>query len=278
MKSGLTTPLPGPKLSASDMVAGTSTIRLTKEKLESLLDTLDQALPVDALSIGLPPGTSFDSLHPRNAREGEWLDEMRSLISDSAAASETGAVLFWSSVLQMLIIPPFPLTEGFYKSGFYTSALRNLIRSEPTLGVLLLRMGGYSVGLFKGQHLVASKTGTRYVKGRHSAGGTSQGRFARVREKQIHYLYVKVCSVVREKWGPYQQELDHIFLGGERHTLTGFVKECPFIQRLEPLIAERILPVGEPRRRELDRMPRELWMSKVLPFKLPEGFSFSGRT
>ena len=278
MKSGLTTPLPGPKLSASDMAAGATTIRLTKERLESLLDTLDQALPVDALSIGLTPGTSLDSLRPGDSREAEWLDEMRSLTSDSVAASETGAVFFWSSVLQMLIIPPFPITDGFHKSGFYTSALRNLIRREPTLGVLLLRMGGYSVGLFRGQRLVASKTGTRYVKGRHSAGGTSQGRFARVREKQIHYLYVKVCSVMREKWEPYQRELDHIFLGGERHTLTGFIKECPFIQRLEPLIAERILTVGEPRRRELDRMPRELWMSKVLPFKLPEGFSFSGRT
>lgn len=260
------------------MAAEASTVRLTKERLESLLDTLDQTPSVDALSIGLPPGTSLDSVRPGDAREGEWFDEMRALASDNAADSETGAVFFWSSALQMLIIPPFPLTEGFHKSGFYTSALRSLIRREPTLGVLLLRMGGYSVGLFKGQRLVASKTGTRYVKGRHSAGGTSQSRFARVREKQIHYLYVKVCTLLREKWEPYQRELDHIFLGGERHTLTGFIKECPFIQRLEPLIAERILPVGEPRRRELDRMPRELWMSKVLPFKLPEGFSFSSRT
>ncbi len=274
----MTTPPSGPKLGASDMAAVASTVRLTKGRLESLLDTLDQAPPVDALTLGLPPGTSLDFVRPREAREGEWLDEMRSLASDKATASETGAVFFWSSVLQMLILPPFPLTEGCHRSGVYTPALRNLIRREPTLGVLLLRLGGYSVGLFKGRQLVASKTGTRYVKGRHSAGGTSQGRFARIREKQIHHLYVKVCSVVREKWEPYQRELDHIFLGGERHTLTGFIKTCPLLQRLEPLIAGRILPIGEPRRRELDRMPREIWMSRVLTFKLPEEFPFSGLT
>jgi len=107
-------------------------------------------------------------------------------------------------------------------------------------------------------------------------GGTSQRRFARIRQKQIHELFVKACSVTEERLGPYEKEIDHIFLGGERHTLTDFLKECPFLQRMESRVAKRILSVGEPRRRELENMPREIWKSQVTPFKLPEGFPFQG--
>jgi gluconate 5-dehydrogenase len=58
--------------------------------------------------------------------------------------------------------------------------------AERTVGVLLVRLGGYAVGVFAGSppRLESSKTGSRPVHGRSAAGGWSQHRFARRRENQ----------------------------------------------------------------------------------------------
>ena len=58
--------------------------------------------------------------------------------------------------------------------------------ADRTVGVLLVRLGGYAAGVFAGAppRLAASKVGSRLVHGRSAAGGQSQQRFARRREKQ----------------------------------------------------------------------------------------------
>lgn len=249
---------------------------MSQRRLEALLSVLDQAPPMDALTLLLAPGDSLDGVGPVGEEEAKWLEEIRRDVPAWILESETGAVVFWSETLRLAVVPPFPVDGTALRSGIRTASLRSLLHREPLMAVVLLRLGSYSVGVFRGRRLLDAKTGTRYVKGRHSAGGTSQRRFARVREKQIHQLYVKVCETARQKLEPYEKQLEHVFLGGERHTLAGFVKECPFLQRMEPRIAKRILPVGEPRRRELERMPSEIWKSRVTVFRLPEGFPFEG--
>ncbi len=258
------------------MDANPKTLWLSQRRLESLLDVLDQAPPMDAITLLLPPGASLDAITPTNEEQAQWLKQMRETAPDRLWQSETGAVLFWSEYLRLAIEPPFPLESTSLRNGISVGPLQTLLRREPLIAVALLRLGSYSVGVFRGRRLLDAKTGTRYVKGRHSAGGTSQRRFARVREKQIHYLYAKVCEVTLDKLGPYEKQLERVFLGGERHTLSGFVKECPFLQRFEPITSTRILPVREPRRRELERMPNEIWKSRVTVFRLPEDFPFDG--
>ena len=60
--------------------------------------------------------------------------------------------------------------------------------AEPTVAVVLVRLGGYAVGVFEGEQLVASKVGSRFVKGRHKKGGSSANRFRRRREEQEREL------------------------------------------------------------------------------------------
>ena len=258
------------------MDANLKTLWLSKRRLETLLSVLDQAPPMDAMTLLLPPGASPDAHCPTNERQAQWLKEMRETAPDRLWQSETGLAFYWSEQLGLAVEPPFPLESASLRNCISLAPLQTLLHREPLMAVALLRLGSYSVGVFRGRRLLDAKTGTRYVKGRHSAGGTSQRRFARVREKQIHYLYVKVCEVVSQKLGPYENQLERVFLGGERHTLSGFVKQCPFLQRLEPLISSRILSVREPRRRELERMPNEIWKSRVSVFRLPDGFPFDG--
>ncbi|WP_254666343.1 acVLRF1 family peptidyl-tRNA hydrolase [Humibacillus sp. DSM 29435] len=56
------------------------------------------------------------------------------------------------------------------------------------LGLVLVRRGGYAVGIATGPALSASKVGTRHVQSRTAAGGWSQQRFARRRGKQADEL------------------------------------------------------------------------------------------
>jgi hypothetical protein len=61
-------------------------------------------------------------------------------------------------------------------------------RAPRAVGVLLVRLGGYAAGVFTGYPpaLADSKVGSRLVHGRSAAGGWSQHRFARRREKQAN--------------------------------------------------------------------------------------------
>ena len=61
------------------------------------------------------------------------------------------------------------------------------LEADP-LALLLVRRGGYAVGVGRGSELVTHKVGTRYVQSRTAAGGWSQQRFARRRANQADEL------------------------------------------------------------------------------------------
>ena len=235
----------------------------SRRKLENFLDALERRPSLEALTLTLGPGASLNSLELRDPQQRRWLDEVRILAADRIVASETGSVVFWSDLVKLTVIPPIPLNQDSHVAQVDTGPLRQLLRKEYTVGVVLLRLGRYSVGVFKGDRLLTSKTDTRYVKGRHRAGGTSQLRFQRIREKQIHEIFIKTCLMVSERFKPFEDTIDYIFFGGERHTLMNFLKKCPYLQRMESRILKRILPTAEPGLRELERMPHEIWKSQV---------------
>ena len=85
---------------------------------------------------------------------------------------------------------------------------------EP-LGVILVRRGGYAVGLALAGAFTASKVGTRHVQSRTAAGGWSQQRFARRRGKQADELVDAVVGHARRVLlGDDESPRD----GGGRHT------------------------------------------------------------
>ncbi len=66
--------------------------------------------------------------------------------------------------------------------------------THDPVGVVLVRRGGYAVGLVREGRLVSSKVGTRYVQSRTAAGGWSQHRFARRRGNQADALVDAVAE------------------------------------------------------------------------------------
>ena len=245
-----------------------ATRRLSRAGLERAVDDLEAKGPPSGISIYTGPGYTGPGELPGQV-EGELrLPRLPESMMTSLAASPTGAAVFWSPDRAMAILPPFLLnTQGVF-AVWNVAPLRDLLEREMTLGVVLLRLGKYAVGVFRGQSLVASKVDSRYVKGRHSAGGQSQMRFQRIREKQVHVLFQKVCAIAREKLAPFEASLDQVFLGGEKFTLTSFLKECDYIRGFGGKISPRTLNIRDPGRQTLERSIDAIWESTLL--EVPE--------
>src|SRR5258708_2392182 len=71
------------------------------------------------------------------------------------------------------------------------------------VGVLLVRLGGYAAGVFAGYPpaLADAKVGSRPVHGRSAAGGWSQQRFARRREKQANEALDAAAGAAGPRFG-----------------------------------------------------------------------------
>jgi Actinobacteria/chloroflexi VLRF1 release factor len=129
--------------------------------------------------------------------------------------------------------------------------------ADRTVAVLLVRLGGYAAGVFTGARpqLVASKVGSRLVHGRSAAGGTSQHRFARRREKQAREALEAAADNAVAVFGGYQGKLDALVLGGDKRSMAALREDA----RLRPyfdLAVERFLTVPDPRLVVLQGTPR----------------------
>jgi hypothetical protein len=170
--------------------------------------------------------------------------------------------------------PPFPpLPAGLpADAGPVAEALAAHALRPRTVGVLLVRLGGYAAGVFTGSppELAASKTGSRPVHGRSAAGGWSQQRFARRREKQASEALqaaADAAAAVFGGWGVSRVRseslrLDAVVLGGDKRA----VAELRADPRLAPYLAlatDRFLTVPDPRRAVLEDTPRLFLAVKI---------------
>lgn len=151
--------------------------------------------------------------------------------------------------------PPFPpLAAGSAGTG---AELAAHALAERTVAVLLVRLGGYAAGVFAGPdaRLVASKVGSRLVHGRSAAGGQSQQRFARRREKQASEALAAAADCAAGVFGGYSGRIDALVLGGDKRAVAGL----PDDPRLRPyfgLAVDRFLTVPDPRLKVLQATPK----------------------
>ena len=151
-------------------------------------------------------------------------------------------------------VPFPPLPEG----AGTAERIRAHALAERTVGVLLVRLGGYATGVFTGPgaaHLAASKVGSRLVHGRSAAGGTSQQRFARRREKQASEALGAAADTAAAVFGSYEGKLDAVVLGGDRRAIAG-LRDDPRLRPYFDLAVERFLTVPDPRLTVLRGAPR----------------------
>lgn len=194
-------------------------------------------------------------------------DDILGVVLESVGESDTGMALFIGEGRALAICPPFPLVDDITRSSFVSSPLIRLLESDYLIGIVLLRLGRYAVAVLKGQRLVATKTAGRYMKNRHRAGGQSQRRFERSRDRLIRELYDKTCETTRTTFASYEKDIDHILLGGEASTLSGLTDRCRFLQNLSDKTLTRRLAIERPDQKTLKNIAFEAWKSRVYSFQ-----------
>ena len=194
-------------------------------------------------------------------------DDELTIVLQEIGESDTGLVLLQGQSRAVAICPPFPLPDDIRRSGLVVSPLTKMLENEYVLGIVLLRLGRYAIGVLHGNRLIASKTDSRYMKNRHRAGGQSQRRFERSRERLIRELYDKTCEMARTVFAPYEKDMDYILLGGENSTLTGFTERCRLMQDLSDKTLARRLSIDQPNKKTLDNIAFEAWKSRVYTFQ-----------
>lgn len=134
-------------------------------------------------------------------------------------------------------------------------ALHTHLAASRRVGIVLVRLGGYSLGVAVNGVVEASTTGTRPVHGRNRKGGSSSGRFARRRDNQARVALDAASDAVARFLLPVADTLDAVVLGGDAAALDDVRAD----RRLADLLARaepRVLDVPEPRRAVLDEAAR----------------------
>ena len=199
---------------------------------------------------------------------GKEIDGNRlSIVLDEMGESDTGLALFVGDERIVAVSPPFPFEEDSCADGIDIAPLRALLDRDYLVGVVLLRLRRYAIGVLRGDKLIATKTRSRYVKNRHRAGGQSQRRFERSRERTVRELYDKTCEVLGEVFEPYVDDLDYVLMGGERQTLLGLQDRCRALRDARDRTLARRLQVEQPNQRALENIAFEVWKSRVVTFE-----------
>jgi peptide subunit release factor 1 (eRF1) len=159
--------------------------------------------------------------------------------------------------------PPFGLAhEGAYDRIELGPLFEELGR-ERVVAAVLVRLGGFAVGVFERERLVASKVGTRFVKGRHKKGGSSSGRFRRRREEQARQLVEAAAETAHQVLEPWRERIEFVALGGDRRAVDELLAVEPRLGWLQEKRLERFFSTEDPRQRTLERLPYDIYAARV---------------
>ncbi|MGQ0838560.1 acVLRF1 family peptidyl-tRNA hydrolase [Actinokineospora sp.] len=149
-------------------------------------------------------------------------------------------------------VPFAPLAaEPGERVGLDVTALADHLAAPRRVGLLLVRLGGHSLGVAEAGKVVLSRTDRHLVHGRSAAGGWSQQRFARRREGQARQALEAAARDVADVLGTRVADLDAVVLGGDQRALDT-LRADRGLASVFALAEPRVLDVPEPRRTVLD--------------------------
>ncbi len=158
-------------------------------------------------------------------------------IKTISKSPENGLAIFCGAIPKMnlrgtekieltLLVPPYPLKTFMYRCGdtFDLSPLEKMLAVEGSYGFLLIDHKEAVVAILRGMNLQVIKKYTSGAPGKHSAGGQSQRRFERLREKIIKEYYVRVASHATNIFRGIK-DLAGIIIGGPGYAKEEFLEE-----------------------------------------------------
>ena len=149
-----------------------------------------------------------------------------------------------------VITPPYPIPAA--TASDFVDAVQHI----PRTGVILIRRGGFAAAIVEGGSVLASDVGKRHVQGRTAAGGWSQQRFARRREKQAGELVDAAVDCAARVILP-ELPVEYVVTGGDR-PLVEQVLADPRLRALDQVTRGPHLDVPDPRRDIVTSLPERL--------------------
>jgi len=174
-----------------------------------------------------------------------------------------GAVRIELPAETIVVRPPFGLAHAREYETVQLAPLFEVLAADHLVASLLVRLGGYAVGVFEGERLVASKVGSRFVKGKHKKGGSSANRFRRRREEQARALIEEAAEVAVAVLQPWRVRVEHVALGGDRDVVNQVLAARPQLAWLVERALPRFFAVPDPRLRVLERLPYDLYAAEL---------------
>jgi hypothetical protein len=186
-------------------------------------------------------GASVRRLEVDPGRLPRWVEGFAARHGDLRWSSRNGELLLSAPDGAEALVVPLA-ADGAAPGG--AAGLAAWAEPSGGTGLVLVRRGGYAVGVGGGEHLTASKVGTRHVQSRTAAGGWSQQRYARRRGNQADELVAAVAGHALRVVVPSKPE--HLVLGGDR-TLVGKVLADPRLAGLARLPVRELYDLPDPR-------------------------------
>jgi hypothetical protein len=176
--------------------------------------------------------------------------------SPEGAADGTGVITAPDGATAS-VLPPWPsLASTLHEdpAGGHVDPLEQLlaaVQRPRNVGLVLVRRGGYAVGVAHGARLVESKVGSRYVQGKTKAGGWSQQRYARRRDAQAQAAFATAADVAARILPAWLRDLEGLVTGGDRAAVSAVLADAR-LRALADLPQGRFLAVPDPRQRVLE--------------------------
>lgn len=169
---------------------------------------------------------------------------------------------------EALLQAPWPADGRPGRGADGIERLASLASQPRRLGLLLVRRGGYAVGIASEGTLLSSKAGTRYVQSRTAAGGQSQQRFARRRANQADALVEAVAAQAALVFAT--EPFEYVVPGGDR-AMADLVLGHPVLKAYTRLPRLAYLDVPEPRAAVLKKAAADACSVRVQVTDAPGG-------
>jgi Actinobacteria/chloroflexi VLRF1 release factor len=170
-----------------------------------------------------------------------WVEGFAARHGDPRWSARDGELLLSAPDGAEALVLPLA-ADGAAPSG--VAALAAWAEPAGGTGLVLVRRGGYAVGVGEGEDLTVSKVGTRHVQSRTAAGGWSQQRYARRRGNQADELVAAVAGHALRVVVPSLPT--HLVVGGDR-TLVAKVLADPRLAGLARLPGRELYDLPDPR-------------------------------
>ena len=188
-----------------------------------------------------------------------WLERFRNRHGDlTTRPVEGGLHVAAPDGAYATLWPPWPgwaASPGSPESPGTLAELVDAVAVSRPVGLVLVRRGGYAVGVAEGRRLLDSKVGSRYVQGKTKAGGWSQQRYARRRDAQARDAFSAAADAAVRVVLPRLADLGGLVTGGDRAAVDAVLDDSR-LRRLRDLPQGRFLAVPDPRQRVLEEAVR----------------------